>query len=294
MNLKHLETFLQIVDKGSFAAAAEALHTTQSTVSTRMKDLEHYFGVGLFDRSAHRARLTPKGWQLYDMSQQIVTLLDQLRDRLGDRGSLTGTLRLGAVGLVAGTWLSALIAELRARHPALELAVEVALTKVLAQRLKAGHLDVAIVAGRIADEALHSDVVGEDRFVWMASPALEVPRRPLGPQELAEWPIVAFPPQSYHHPVLTAWFKAAGLRFRPALTCNSMDLIARLVMQRLGVGLLPADHFGPEISLGRLEVLQTLPEIPGVELTLVSALERRTGFAAVVREAVQAVRRGRG
>jgi DNA-binding transcriptional LysR family regulator len=291
MNLKHLETFVRTVEKGSFAAAAESLHTTQSTVSARVKDLEHYFGVALFDRSAHRARLTAKGRELFDMAHQVVALLGQLRERVGDRGALTGTLRLGVVGVVAHTWLPALIAELRARHPALDLAVDVALTKVLVQRLRAAHLDVAIVAGRIVDEQLHSDPVGEDRFAWMASPALRVPREPFGPAELAHWPIVSFPAESHHHPVITAWFKSAGVRFRPAVTCNSMDVLARLVIERQGIGLLPAGHFSPEIAAGRLEVLDARPEIPAVEFTLVSASGPDAGFAAVVKDAVRVARR---
>src|SRR5688500_11898957 len=98
MNLKQLETFVQIVEQGSFAAAADAMHTTQSTVSARVKDLEHYFGVNLFDRSSHRAKLTPKGRELYAMSRQVVGALEKLRERISDRSSLTGTLRLGVVG----------------------------------------------------------------------------------------------------------------------------------------------------------------------------------------------------
>src|SRR5690606_28537669 len=98
MNLKQLTTFVRIVEKGSFAAAAEALHTTQSTVSARVKELEHYFGVELFDRSSHRAQLTAKGRELFGMSRHVVGELEQLRDRIADKQALTGTLRLGVVG----------------------------------------------------------------------------------------------------------------------------------------------------------------------------------------------------
>lgn len=291
MNLKQLETFVQIVEQGSFAAAADALHTTQSTVSARVKDLEHYLGVALFDRSAHRAQLTAKGRELFTMSSQVVALMEQLRDRIGDGGALTGTLRLGAVGIVAGTWLPALVAELRARHPGLELQVEVALSKVLAQRLKGGQLDVAIVAGRLDDDELNNEGVGEDRLVWMASPALQLPRGPLAPQQLAEWPIMSFPQESYHYPVIKAWFKSAGVRFRPAVTCNSIEVIAKLVSQATGVGLLPSGYFDAEIALGKLEVLQAAPELASFEFTLVSSRERHTGFGAVVTDAVRSVRR---
>jgi DNA-binding transcriptional LysR family regulator len=291
MNLKQLETFVQIVDKRSFSAAAEALCTTQSTVSARVKDLEHYFGVELFDRSSHRAQLTAKGRELFSMSQQVVGLMDQLRSRIGDSSALSGTVRLGAVGLVASTWLPALISELRARHPALELQVEVALSRALAQRLKGGQLDIAIVAGPVDDDTLCSELLGEDEFAWMAAPSLQVPRGPLTPAQLAEYPIVSFSHDSHHHAVIKSWFKGGGVRFQAAVICNSMDVIAKLVLQGLGLGLLPSGYYGAEISLGRLEVLQTSPPIPSAQFVLVSPADRQTGFVSAVTDAVKAVRR---
>lgn len=293
MNLKQLETFVQIVEQGSFAAAAAALHTTQSTVSARVKDLEHYFGVALFDRSAHRAQLTAKGRELLAMTRELMGGLEQLRDRIGDRRSLTGTLRLGVVGVVAGTWLPALVKELRARHPALELQLEVALSKVLAEKLRSGQLDVAIIAGRVDHDMLRSEVVGEEHFAWMASPAVRAAALALSPADIAALPVIAFPPESHHHAVMKAWFKAGGARLHPAITCNSMEVIARLVAQGLGVGLLPVDYYGAEIALGKLEILPTRPRIAAAEFTLLSFEERQTAFVSAVNDAVKSVRRPR-
>jgi DNA-binding transcriptional LysR family regulator len=293
MNLKQLETFVQIVEKGSFAAAADALHTTQSTVSARVKDLEHYFGVELFDRSAHRAQLTAKGRELFAMSRQVVGALEQLRDRISDRSSLTGILRLGVVGVVAGTWLPALLAELGARHPTLQLEVDVALTKALVQKLRGADLDVAIIAGHLDDDELRCDSVGEERFAWMAGPSLGAGGAALTPHDIAARPVIAFPPESIHHAAMKAWFKAAGVRFQPAITCNSMEVIARLVAQGQGVALLPCDYYKAEVSLGKLEILQVEPVMPNVDFTLLSFAQRPTAFVSAVTEAVEAVRRQR-
>jgi DNA-binding transcriptional LysR family regulator len=295
MNLKQLETFVQIVEKGSFAAAADALHTTQSTVSARVKDLEHYFGVELFDRSTHRAQLTAKGRELFAMSSQVVGALEQLRERISDQSSLTGTLRLGVVGVVAGTWLPALLRVLRARHPALQLELDVGLSKSLVQKLRGSDLDVAIIAGRLDDDDLRCESVGEERFTWMASPSLAASagQAPLTPARIAALPVISFPPESVHHAVTRAWFRAGGVRFQPAITCNSMEVIARLVTQGQGVGLLPCDYYEAEVSLGKLEVLQVEPAMPGVEFTLLSFAQKPTAFVSAVTEAVKAVRRQR-
>lgn len=293
MNLKHLETFIQIVEKGSFAAAADALHTTQSTVSARVKDLEHALGVELFDRSTHRAQLTAKGRDLFAMSQPIVASLEQLRTRISDHTSLTGTLRLGAVGVVAGTWLPALVRELRLRHPALELQLDIALSNALTRKLRNAQLDVAIIAGRLEDDELRCESVGEETFAWMASPSLGAGGTSLTPSEIAAYPVIAFPPESFHHAVIKAWFKAGGARYRPAITCSSMEVIARLVAQGQGVGLLPCDYYGAEVSLGKLEILHTQPAMPGADFTMLSFAQRPTAFVSAVTQAVKAVRRHR-
>lgn len=291
MNLKQLETFLQIVEKGSFAAAAEVLHTTQSTVSARVKDLEHHLGVQLFDRSTHRAQLTAPGRELFEMSQQLMALMDSLRERIGSGGALSGSLRLGVVGLVAGTWLPALVARIQERHPRLALQLEVALSRVLLERLKDGHLDLAIVAGLVDDESLHAETIGQAEFAWMASPSLQLPRRLLAPSDLRQWPILSFPQESYHVPVIKRWFRDAGVAFKPAVTCNSMDVIASLVMQGRGIALLPREHFQPELAAGRLEILSTAPALPGVELALARPAQRQTALSSAASECIREVAR---
>jgi DNA-binding transcriptional LysR family regulator len=70
-----------------------------------------------------------------------------------------------------------------------------------------------------------------------------------------------------------------------------MDVIAKLVLQGLGLGLLPSGYYGAEISLGRLEIVQTSPPIPSAEFMLVSPADRQTGFVSAVTDAVKAVRR---
>ncbi len=291
MNIKHLETFIHIVGKGSFAAAAEALHTTQSTVSARVKDLEHYLGVELFDRSAHRASLTAKGRELLVMSQEITGALQRLRERISDQSAITGTLRLGVVGVVAGTWLPSLVRELRMRHPSLQLQLEVNLSKILVRKLHSGaQLDAVVIAGRWEDDELRCEVVGTEKFAWMASPSLGLPQRFHSPFDLAAHPVVGFSAESFHHAVIKAWFSAGGVQYQPTIICNSMEVIARLVAQGQGVGLLPCEYYGEEVALGKLKVLQTEPEIPDVDFTMLSIAKAPTVMVSALANAVKAVR----
>jgi len=290
MNIRQLETFIRVVEDGSFAAAAESLHCTQSTVSARIKELEHHFGVPLFDRGAHRNRLTLQGQELYDGAQELLDLARGLRERIGNESAMAGLLRLGAVGHVASTWLPALVARLRERHPALRVRIQVALSRTLVDQLVAGQLDIALVAGIPAEPSLRSEAVARDAFVWMASPSLEIPPQACHPAGLAQWPLLSFPEDSHHFPVVKKWFRDAGVPFRIAITSNNMDLLARLVAEKQGIAMLPRDYYTADIEAGRLQVLETTPPIESVDFYLAYSSKRNPAFVQRIARCIREVR----
>lgn len=282
MNIKQLETFVRIVELGSFGAAAEALHASPSTVSTRVRELEASLGTQLFDRAFHRAQLTPKGHELFERAQQLIGFAASLRDTIGDPSTVSGLLRLGVVGVVASTWLPRLVQRLRLDHPALNLRLDVALTGIVLERLRSGQVDVAIVAGRIDDDALAQEVIGHDDFVWMAAPALQPPAGPLGPAELKRWPVLSLTEDSHHYPVLRQWFREAGLQLGPVVSCNNLDVLAESTALGLGVALLPRACYAAEVAAGRLVVLHTQPAIAPVPFSVVYRRDRPGGLAPMV------------
>jgi DNA-binding transcriptional LysR family regulator len=279
VDIRQLETFLRIVDNGSFAAAAEALAATQSTVSARVRELEKSLGVELFDRSQHRARLTAKGHELVAPARQIVGLAQQLRHRVGDPQALTGMIRIGVVGLVAITWLSRLLQALRSRYPNVSAVIEVALTATLLERLRNGDVDLAIVTGPVLESSLRTVFLGRDRFVWMASPQLDLPTRRLSPRELAAWPILSLSAQSHHYPVIEQWFASNDVEFRPVISCSNIRVLADLTLDGPAVSLLPERSYAQEVGQGRLRILDTEPELRPVDLV---ALHRLTSTEALI------------
>ena len=288
MNIKQVETFVNVVELGSFSAAAEALCTSQSTVSARIKDLERFLGAELFDRKSHRPRLTAKGHELFESAQQLVDFTNSLTRIIREPHAMTGTVRMGVVGVVANTWLPALVARLRSSHPNVGLRLDVGLTRLLMERLHDGHIDLAIVAGVVTDGSLHQELLGFDEFAWMASPALDIGRQPLEPATLRKWPVLMLAEDSHHYPVVRHWFRNAGVTFRAATSCNNINVLAELTMQGLGVSLLPRQCYRAEIAQGRLIVLETSPAIPRVSFSLIYHADRVPLMAPVITDAAKA------
>ena len=181
MNIKQLESLVSIVENGGFAAAAERLHTTQSAVSARIKELEKYLGIALFDRSSHRARLTAKGEELLPYARQLVQLAQQATQRVSDPNSLSGILRIGAVGLIARRQLPRLIMEVRQRYPNVELRVEIDLARTVLEKFQDGEIDLALTTAPVKEPNVDVLPIGHDHFVWLTGPSRNVGNRVLGP-----------------------------------------------------------------------------------------------------------------
>lgn len=267
MNINQIETFYWIVRSGGFTAAAARLHTTQSTVSMRIRELERTLGVELFERGQRGARVTAAGRELTIHAEQLLRVSAHLRERVASAESLPGRLRLGVVEAISITWLPQFVAEIHRRFPKIMLELDEALTHDLVERLRDGSLDIVLAPGRISGSGFSSVALGSVRFAWMASPALRLPRRHLTPRDLQDLPIILLARESYHHATISDWFQAAGASCRRVDTCKSFGVAAALAMAGLGITLLPVRCYRAEIAARRLRVINTNPPMPAVEFT---------------------------
>jgi DNA-binding transcriptional LysR family regulator len=279
MNIRQLVSFVRVVELGSFAAAAKALHATQSTISARIRELETAWGVELFDRSHHRIQVSPKGEEILPWARQIIALSDRISYQLGEPEAFTGLLRIGVAGRIAYTWLPKLIGAIRSRHPRVRFDLTLGLTAPLLQMVRSGELDLAFAGAPITDPALESMSLGYDEFVWMASPTLALPEKTLSAQELARWPIVGLSQASPHYPVIDRWFSAGNAEYRPVISCNDMAIAAKLIAAGQGIGLLHRASHRNEVLAGLLTVLDTAPAFPRLEFV---AVYPRSGASPLV------------
>lgn len=261
MTLKQLQAFLWVTRLGSFAAAAKKLHTTQSTVSTRVIELEASLGVQLFDRSGGAARLTAKGRELLPLAERVLGLEAQIKSTVGDPKSLSGAVKVGVAEFVALSWLPRWVARANRDFPSIVLEIDVDLTLSLHEKLAAGKIDLALLPGPTPDPSLVQRDLGAVTFAWMASPALGVPTRIASAKDLEPFPIILLSQQSNLHAVLKNWFELDSASPRRVDTCNSLTTVASLTMAGLGVSFLPVGYHRSDIRAGRLKVIRTQPQI---------------------------------
>lgn len=265
MNIRQLETFLAIVECGSFAAAAEKLNATTSTISARVQELEESLGVILFDRSQRKVRLTPKGRELCRYAERATSALADIKEFIANGEALSGLLRLGVAEMVAVTWLPRLVELIHAQFPKLSLELNVSLTAKLLQGIQNDEFDLILAPGVAFDGNFETRSLGRVRFAWMAGLNQVLPDHVIEPDDLKNVRILSLGKDSFHHHTVQRWLDSRGDALANVDLCDSMDVIASLTRESVGVSLLPVDRYMQETNTGKLRLLNTKPPGPVVE-----------------------------
>ena len=260
-SLAQLEAFYWITRLGSFHAAARHLHITQPTVSARIAELENLLGARLFERDRQRARLTARGRGMVDPVDRMLKLSDDIAQHSGSSKTLRGLLRLGAVESVALLALPRLLSRFIASYPDLKVELTLDMGSALSRKLNAGELDVAILTDPQVNDTITVEPVGRIVLGWMASRHLRLPKREIRPRDLRTLPILTMPNPSTIYISMTHWFSAADVEPEHVSSCNSLALMARLIVQGQGVAVLPTALMKAEIDSGQIRLLTTKPAV---------------------------------
>ncbi|MFT3719273.1 LysR family transcriptional regulator [Pseudorhodoferax sp.] len=238
--IKQLDAFYWAATCANFATAAQRLHLSVSSLSKRINELEQAMGQTLFDRSGHRATLTPDGESLLPAAVSVLESVAAIQDTFAQHRGLTGRLRFGVGELSAMTWLPRFVAAVQELHSQLQLEPHVDIGAVLERKVDSGELDFAVIAGRSSRSSIVSQPVAEARFAWMVAQRLVGRQRTLTPALLARHALVTLPTGSGITRILDEWLLARGVDNVRHITCNNWYAVAGMLREGVGIGFLPA------------------------------------------------------
>lgn len=264
-----LRPFLAVARHGSSTAAARALGIDQSTVQRRLAALEARVGQALVERRASGYVLTDYGRELLPLAQQVERGVANLEERIrGSARELAGVLRLTCPEpIVARITASGLLAELRARHPRLN--IEFAMSDRYVDFAR-GDVDVALRSGDTVDNGLVGRKVADS--LWAVYASRDYASRCGVPSTLQQaWthPWVTMEPGIEHR--ASAWLRQAAPDARIAATSGSVLGMLQSIRAGVGIGVLPtaigdADDallrlMGPVAELTRAWRILTTPQL---------------------------------
>lgn len=147
MKLSALRYLVAFADEGSFSRAAERCHVSQPTLSVALQNLEAELGVPLIERTKGHVTLTELGYQVVGQARKALDEAHrvELVAQLG-KDPLHGDFRLGVIHTIGPYLLPDLIASLSKVAPDMKLYIEESMTALLADNLKYGNVDAAVIA----------------------------------------------------------------------------------------------------------------------------------------------------
>jgi DNA-binding transcriptional LysR family regulator len=260
MELRQLEHFIAVAEELSFTRAARRLHVVQSGVSAAIRSLERELGCALFERTSQRVQLTGAGAALLPEARATLHAAQAAQDAVcAAQDTLRGTVNVGAMASVEVVDLPALLGQLHARHPAIDVRLRLATTGSagLAHALLSGNLDVAFLSlPEHKPAGIDARELATVPLVLVVSAAHPLARRgAVALADLAGEPFVDFPPGYGNREVVDRAFAAAGIVRRVALEVPDIDMGAALVRHGLGIAFLPAFVVARTAGLHVLDVL---------------------------------------
>ena len=240
LRLRDLHVFSTVAECGSMARAAAELGVAQPTVSEVIADLEHTYGVRLFDRSSRGVEPTLYGRALLRRS---VAVFDEIKQSGRDIEFLAnptvGELRIGCVESLSATILPPLILRFSQQYPGVVVHVDdLTAPATDFQSLSDRKYDCVLVRltttpppdAHLMDD-LHAEVLFDDRLlVAVGASGRWARRRKVDLAELVDEPWILPRPGTWNHICLSQAFQKHGLNLpKPALVSMSVTLRTRLI-----------------------------------------------------------------
>ena len=246
MDIDLARTFLEIIRGGSFIAAAERMHLTQTAVTARIQNLESQLGCRLFVRNRAGARLTDDGERFVTYANQLVQTWEAARRDLPLPQGYDQLLTLGAEVSLCNPLMLAWVQRLRETLPSHALRSEVASDEELQKKLDLGLLDAALVHQPEYWPGLQVEQLLEEKLIQV------VQTHNPDPYLYVDWG-PAFRKQ--HNQALPEYTRAAmsfslgPLALQYLLQCGGRGYFRTRVVQRyLDEGLLKRVEQAPEFS----------------------------------------------
>jgi DNA-binding transcriptional LysR family regulator len=287
LNLDYLRTFLDVIELGSFSAAAERLELTQPAVSLQVRQLEKRLGIRLIERIGRKARPTAAGAELAGYAGQIDALVSTALDSMARHATgAVGRVRIGTGATACIFLLPPILRDLRRRFPTLEITVSTGNTADIVKAVDDNIIDVGLVTLPTAGRMLEITPVLDDEFVLIAPPNMQLPAR-LTAAALSTLPVLLFEPGGNTRHITDKWFARSDITLQPIMSLGSVEAIKELVRAGLGCAVLPGMATRQARDRKGLVVRSLSPKL---HRTLALVIRRDKTLSRGLREAVNALK----
>ena len=256
VTLRQLRALAAVVQAGTVARAAEALHVTAPAVTQQLQKLEASAGMALFERTAQGIRPTEAGGELLSAAARMENALSECTAAL----ELLGGVEHGkvAVGLVstAKYFAPKLLADFMKTHPDIDVRIQIGNRAAIIAALRDFDLDFAVTGRPPKEFEINSVVIGDHPHIVIAPPDHPLAhRRALPFSALASEKFLLREQGSGTRLLMRRLFSGAGLNPDLGLELGGNETIKQAVIAGLGIALISAHTVAVELADKRLVAL---------------------------------------
>ena len=246
LSLQQVRCFCATLELGSFTAAAARLRVSQPAVAEQIRRLERLLGTPLFVRAGRGVLPTEAGRVFAEHATRSLRALEDAAGSVGELTALdTGTVTVGVFSGPLAWRLEELVASFLHEHPGLTVRLIGRNSSAIVRRVRSGELEAGLVLLPIDGDGLDVRPIVRDEVLYVSADP-ERTRRPATIERLAATPLVFYDAESADDdPIrrqLAERAQALGVRLRPRVEVELIDIALRLVAEGLGDTYLPSAY----------------------------------------------------
>jgi len=260
MDLKNLETFIQVAELSSFTKAAEKLGYSQSTVSFQIKQLETELDSQLFERINHTVTLTERGRDILTYAHQINKLTKEMEKPLPESEHLHGHICIAMADSLCSLLLTNDFIHFHSHYPDITLKIIAASTEEMFRLLNRNEVDLVYTLDNhfydrnyriVSEKKIYAHFVGSPLFLKDKELSLEA---------LVRLPFILTEKEMSYRRLMDEKLASMSLEIEPLLETGNTSLICHLVEQSIGLSFLPDYVTEESVAAGKLIRLD-IPEM---------------------------------
>ena len=268
VNLELYRVFYTVARCGSLTKAAEELYISQPAVSQSIKQLENQLGIRLFNRTHRGMELSAQGGKMiFPEVERALALLNEAENRLAEmKTSATGLIRIGASDTIFEYFLADKIVDFHEKFPAVKIELMADFTPDTIEKLKANRCDVAFVNLPITVDpelSLQGNCMRlNDIFIVGEKYKNLANEGGVSLSELQKYPLIMMDKNTVARHALDNFLEAHGVELQPSIEVGSWDLMKRLAVRGMGVGIIPREYATLLLDSQELYEVKTDPSLP--------------------------------
>jgi len=257
MLFEKLKSFVTIINKGSYKAAAEDIHLSQPAITHHIKTLESHFNVTLFRPSPKKPVLTAEGNRLFKLAKPVLTSMGELESAMEEFQYARERITFSATSTVSTYLLPKVLGQFKQANPGVFLDFKVGNTEYVKKLLIEGRLNFGILgtSGNLP-KRFQKILFHQESMKFICSPKNNlVQKNQVTLADIKNNPLLIREEGTKTRVLFEKWLKKHDFKIGLYNEFGQMETVKHAVEQDLGISVLPYIAVKDEVKNGRLYVL---------------------------------------